>query len=329
MSAAAQCALRCISASMNLCGVAFSAEEADELLTRCDELAGLMSLWAKRSAAVQSAAQELSSSAGLTPRKDTPRPGPGSGVTARPSGSHRQLRVAEPVGDFRWAQTPSTSSGGSGQDGQDGGSVARRDGGAGSSSSSDSLDLDLDDWDSGWSPRQRASEDSDSGGEEGEAAVWPSSAFAFLGRMSPHILERIDEGEGFEPSSSSEATGEASDSSGASSLERAWASVPEVGYGASALSPEAAATAAAAQPSGMPLAQASASADSRKSSHTRGCKGRSSSRQAEQRYRAEKFVHNGVSEVLASWRTCRSCLGPKEEGPLSRMQERVGAVGTE
>lgn len=347
-------ALRSILLSMKIGGVAFSPEEADELLVQCDELVGLMSLWRKRSAEVQRAAQDLSALAGLTPRKLTPRPGSGLGVSAerqrdppslqvglakpestpaRPQSGHREVREAQTPSIFHWSQGEAVSRD---KDHENHCSSGRDD----ASNSGDS-DLDVDEV---WTRRHDLDRDSDSGEEaEDEPIVRLPSAFAFLGRMAPVILERIDEGqrEDAEPilSQSSSSADQASDetSSHDSSVERAWASVPEVGYGSSSSSTAdaVAALAVAAPVAPLPLGVLATESVapavlgcSRKSKKERR-RGRTTRRRPEQRYREQKRVESGVSDVLASWRTRRGSPGPKDEGPLTRMQERIGATSTE
>lgn len=344
---------------MNLCGMALSPEEADELLVQCDQLAELMSLWRKRSAEVQHAVQDLSALTGLTPRRPIPRPRlcPGNAerqssqpesqsppsaagaesTPARPQSSHREVREAVAPSIFHWNQPASqVVCSDLGESCRSQSKDADSD-----SSDSDTFELDVDD---AWTQRLRdLDQDSDSGGEaEDEPAVPKSPVFAFLGRTAPVILERIDEGapEDCEASSSSSSCSgsspadEASDSSRDSSVERAWANVPEVGYGSTSLSSGVVvATAAAAAPadsqplSAMPSPAADCKRNSTKAKEQRR-RGHASLRRQEQ-YRQDKPVKSGISEVPASWRSRRGCPGPKDEGPLSRIAERGGASSTE
>lgn len=285
------------------------------------DLVALMSLWAKRSTEVQRAVQDVSALAGLEPRKLAPRSDLAPSAEALP----RLL-----------AMTIATSSQGPQETRIDTGQscpvLSPKDGMSPSFSDSDSFDLDMDEeWTEKLHDIEQEGADSGCAVTRESLARLPEPLFAFLGRAAPHVLVRIDEGEHedhLSSSSSSSRIEEASDSSGASSAERAWANVPEVGYGSAYTCPETAvavAAAAAAEPAVLPPPPGRRSADREQ----RRQKQRASQVQAEARYREDQPVDTGLTDVLASWRARRRRSGPKEEGPLSRMEARVGASSTE
>lgn len=310
-------------------GLALTEEESDELLVKCDEIAGLLSLWHKQCTEVKLAVQDLSASAGLTPRphylsakasksdaaerQQASSAWPGGSASAQPSTpqrSHRELREVQAPSVFSFQH-------GAGEAGQETGSN--------SSEGSSAFDVDMDEE---WTKRLHdLHQDLDVGGgedeeEEEDKPAERSFALAFLGRRSPHILERIDEGSREDDNSASApSSGASSSGSNDSSVERAWAEVPEAGYGGGAsVCAEAAGGAGAPEEAGpsRPLGEGC----SRRAARRRRGDEAGASRRREGRSKGYTPPGGGVSGVAASFRT-RGPPGPKDDGPLSRLQEKL------
>lgn len=305
------------------------ASQAAALLAHCEDLSRLLLQWNKQGQDVQDAVVGMVALIDVTPRIFTPQPSPAS-TPKRASASHSPTpsssssckspkkasssRGSAKILDFSNILGVKSAAQHKGRDLEDIDPALDDDKlDVGSpSASSDGIDLDVDET---WAKRMQEFEkaldakderDKEKVDDEDVGQSLSVAALLLARSRAPSILSRIDEGSNAhseDEESPCTSTSESDEASEISDVELAWASVPEVGCGVPA------------QPNVQPDPAAKCTGKRRE----RRQKDKSSTADRSSAYVAAP-ANAAISEVPASFRTKRRLFGPKDHGPLSRLQ---------